>query len=132
MISIYLESIPGFIEGEDVLVKYAIYNTDDELLQSKKFYIDSVIPLVSDHAAFLAMFKHLKVYNDQDEIIFFINNASLFEQLHGHSTIQRKEAIEYCEKILLAIQKFKPLFSVENVSTDYHAVLEWKKSLDVF
>jgi len=132
MISIYLESVPGFIEGEDVLVKYAIYNEDDSLIKSKKFYIDSVIPLISDHAAMLATFKQLKVYSDQDEIVFFINNASLFAQLNGHSTIQRPEAILYCDKLLLEVEKFKPLISVEDVSSEYHAVQEWKKALDVF
>lgn len=132
MISVYFESVPGFIEGEDVLVKYAIYTEDDSLIYSKQFSIDYVIPLISDHAALLAILKRLKKYKDEDEIVFFINNASLFAQLNGNSTIKKDKAISYCEKILEAVSKFKPLISIEDVSPEHQAMLEWKKALDVF
>lgn len=132
MVSIYFESVPGFIEGEDILVKYAIYNEEDELIHSKQFSIDYVIPLISDHAALLAILKHLKKYNDEDEIVFFINNASLFAQLNGHSTIKKEKAIVYCDKIMASVSKLRPLISIEDVSPNHNAMLEWKKALDVF
>lgn len=131
MISVYLESISTFIEGEDLVVKYAIYDENDALIKKDRVFLDSVKPLVADHSALFFVIDKLVPYKKQDEIVVFINNPSLFEQLNGTSTIQKKDSKNMTVNILRKLEKLRISISVEDVSTSKEAIAEWNSKLSV-
>lgn len=131
MISVYLQSISTFIEGEDLTVNYAIYDENDKLLKFEKCFLDSTKPFLADHNALFFLLDRLVPYRKEDEIVVYINNPSLFEQLNGTSTLQKKEAKNLTVNIHRKLERLRLSILVEDVSPNPTAIAEWVSKLSV-
>lgn len=127
MINAYVGGISYNYEGEDIEIRYSIYD-DQELLCKKSFFKRYEKPLVVNHAALLALLKELKKYRGK-EIVILINDASLSEQIRGISQTKKEYVLKMADKVLQELETFGDLVSVKDVSNDSVKLGEWKDAL---
>lgn len=124
MIKAYLAAIPTLYEGEDVEVRYSIFQ-DMDCIRKETIYLEYLKPALVGQNAVLKLLQKLKEYKEE-EIQIIIHDASLYEVLKGTSTTEKKDVLKLADKVKKRLEKFKSL-SFLSVAGDKEGLEEWKR-----
>lgn len=127
MIKVYLAAFPMLYEGEDIEVRYSIFQ-DDILIKKESIYLEYVKPAVVGLHSVLTLLLKLEEYKEE-EITIMINDASLFEIMKGSCTTKNGDVLKMASKTKKQLGKFKNL-SFINVTKDKAALAKWKEILE--
>lgn len=125
MIKSYLAAIPSLYEGEDIEIRYTIFQ-DDVLIKKEADYLGYEKPAVTGLISVLTLLRKLEKYKAQ-EIIIFINDSSLYEILIGRSTVKNGDVIKMAGKVKKQLEKFENL-TFDNVYKNKAAMDVWKEN----
>lgn len=125
MIKAYLAAIPSLYEGEDIEVRYTIFQ-DDILMKREADYLEYEKPAVTGLISVLTLLRKLEKYKAQ-EIIVFINDPSLYEILIGRSTVKNGDVIKMAGKVKKQLDKFEEL-TFDDVYKNKDAMAVWKEN----
>lgn len=128
MIKAYVVGISNHYEGEDIEVRYSIFD-GDQLLSRKSFFKEYKKPLIVSHVALLALLRELKNYKGK-EVVIFINDASLHEQIRGLSQTKKTDVLRMAGKVQAELNKFGDSVMVVDVSNNSTKLKEWNEILD--
>lgn len=127
MITAYVVGITVFHEGENIEIRYAIYD-EDKLIDKKSVFQSYRKPLLVSQTALITVLKELEKYRGQ-EITIVINDEALNEQIRGTSTTRNKEVIKISTLSQAKIRKFGDSMTIKNVSKDVAERDKWDEIL---
>jgi len=128
MIQAYVVGISTHQEGEEIEIRYSIFQDGKNLTQEKK-YQEYKKPFLVTHFAILAFLKDLKKYpKDETEIIMY--DSAVMEQLNGTSTTNNKEALSMAKKVINEIEKLDHTIKISDVTGNSKEKLAWNKVLE--
>lgn len=127
MIKAYLAAFPMLYEGEDIEVRYAIYQ-DDIAVKKESLYIEYVKPAVVGLNSVLTLLSKLEQFKEE-EIMIMINDSALNEIIKGSCTSKNGDILKMASKLKKQTTKFKNL-SFVNVTKDKGALTKWKEIIE--
>jgi hypothetical protein len=127
MIKVYLAAFPMLYEGEDVEVRYSLFQ-DEVPVKKESIYSEYMKPAVVGLYSVLTILLKLEEYQD-DEIIILINDSSLYELIKGSSTTKNGDVLKMASKMKKQLVKFNNL-SFINVTKDKASLAKWKEILE--
>lgn len=127
MIKVYLAVFPMLYEGEDIEVRYSLFQ-NDVLIKKESIYLEYMKPAVVGLNSVLTMLLKLEEYKDE-EITIIINDASLHEIIKGCSTTRNGDVLKMASKMKKQLIKFDNL-SFINVTKDKAFLARWKEILE--
>lgn len=127
MIKAYLTAIPSLYEGEDIEVRYGLFQ-DHIQIKKESIYLEYMKPAIVAQTSVLTLLEKLQAYQEE-EIMIVINDASLHELLKGASTTRNGDVLKMASKTKKQLEKFKKL-SFVNVTKNKEAFTEWKEILE--
>lgn len=125
MIKAYLAAIPSLYEGEDIEVRYSVFQ-DEVLYKRESDFLEYVKPALVGLTSVITLLRKLEKHKEQ-EITVFINDASLHELLKGTSTPKNGDVVKMMSKVKKQLSKFEQLFFV-NVSKNKEQLDTWKEN----
>ena len=126
MIKAYLAGISSQYEGEDIEVRYRIYE-DQELLCKESVMMEYKKPAVVGQVALVRLLKELEKYNGK-EIVIIINDAALNEIIRGTSTTKNKDVLKMARDTREELIRFGNAV-IKDVSGDRVELAKWNKVL---
>ena len=126
MIKAYLAGISSQYEGEDIEVRYRIYE-DQELLCKESVIMGYKKPAIVGQVALITLLKELEKYMGK-EIVIIVNDAALSEIIRGTSTTQNMDVLKMVSKTREKMDRFKNLV-IKDVSGDYAELVKWNEVL---
>ncbi|MCC5911054.1 MAG: hypothetical protein JJT76_11525 [Clostridiaceae bacterium] len=127
MIKAYFVGISTHYEGEDIEVRYSIYE-DQELVCKKSVLREYEKPAIVNQVALVALLKELEKYMDQ-EIVVIMNDAALNEQIRGTSQTKNKDVLKMLRFTKERISKFNNSITIKDVSNDKVELAKWNEVL---
>lgn len=127
MIKVYLAAFPMLYEGEDIEVRYRVFQ-DDILVKKDEFYLEYVKPAVVGLHSVLAVLQKLEEFKD-DEIAIIINDSSLNEIVKGACTTKNGDVLKMASKVKKQVARFKDLTFI-NVTKDKESLAKWKEIVE--
>lgn len=127
MIKAYLAAFPMLYEGEDVEVRYRLFQ-DDILIKKESIYLEYMKPATVGINSILTMLQRLEEYKEE-EITIVINDASLYEIIKGCSTTKNVDVLKIASKMKKQLANFKNL-SFINVTKDKLSLVKWKEIIE--
>ena len=127
MINAYVVGISTYYEGEDIEIRYSIYDDQKHLIK-KSVFEKYKKPLVVSHVALITLLKELKKYKGK-EIVILINDASLNEQIRGISQTKKIDVLEMADKVKQELDKLGDSVTIKDVSNDSVKLMEWNDAL---
>ena len=127
MIKAYLAAFPTFYEGEDIEIRYSLFQ-DDRPIKKESIYLEYMKPAVVGLNSILTMLLKLEEYKDE-EITIIMNDASLYEIIKGCSTTKNGDVLKMASKMKKQLVKFKSL-SFINVTKNKASLTDWKEILE--
>ena len=128
MIKAYLVGISTQYEGEQIEIRYRIFD-GEELIVKKSLMINYVKPTLVGHASMDILLKELENSMDK-KIEIFIDDGALYETINGTSGTKNSELLKRAKHTRDEIKKFADL-EIINVTGDYEMRQEWNKILRV-
>lgn len=126
MIKAYLTWISTPYEGEDIEVRYRIFE-DEELILKESIFIEYTKPALCGLASMSKLLKVLEKHIKK-EIVIIINDGALYELLNASSRTKKEEVQYFGHKVRKAVDKFYDI-RIENVGGDHLAIKEWNNIL---
>ncbi len=127
MIKAYLTAFPIAYEGEDIEVRYRLFQ-DDVPMKRKSVFLEYMKPAVVGPMSVLTLLAELE--NDKEkEIQIFINDEALYEIIKGSSTTKNGDVLKMASKLKKQMSKFEKL-SFVNVTKNKNAFTTWKEMLE--
>ena len=126
MINAYLEGIASQYEGEDIEVRYSIYE-DQELLCKESFIIEYRKPAIVGQVALVKLLKELEKYIGK-EIVVIISDPALYEIIRGTSTTKNRDVLEMAIETRKEYSRFENII-IKDVSEDRIELAKWYKAL---
>lgn len=127
MIKAYLTAIPTFYEGEDIEVRYSIFQNDVHI-KKESIFLEYTKPSIVGLTSVLTLLQKIEEYKEQ-QILVVLNDASLYEVIKGTSTTKNGDIIKMSNNAKKQLLKFKNL-SFVNITKDKDALKEWMKILE--
>lgn len=127
MITAYLAGISSCFEGEDIEIRYSIYENEEQLCREsifKEYKKPAVVGLV----ALMDLLKELEKYEGRD-ITIVINDAALNEQIRGTTTTKNGHVLKMAEKARESIEEFKSPLTIRDTSSDSQEREKWNEIL---
>ncbi|TCO74933.1 reverse transcriptase-like protein [Marinisporobacter balticus] len=128
MITAYLLGMPSYYEGEDIEIRFCVFK-EGALLFKEASFKEYKKPVIVEHMALLALLKRLEEFKEK-EITIIINNASVYEQIRGTSTLKNKDAMRMINKVKGKLDEFGNHLIIEDVSNDKIGLKNWKETLE--
>ena len=126
MLKAYLVGISSQYEGEDIEVRYSIYE-DQELLRKESVMMEYRKPGIVGQVALITLLKELEKYKGK-EIIIIVNDAALCEIIRGTSTTKNKDVLNMAKDTREELTKFgNPV--IKDVSVDRLELARWNEVL---
>lgn len=126
MIKAYLAGISSQYEGEDIEVRYSIYE-DQELLRKERLLMDYKKPAIVAQVALQTLLKKLEKYRGK-EIVVIINDAALNEVIRETSTTKNVDVLNMAKKTRGELSKFGNC-TIKDVSADRVELLKWDEAV---
>ncbi len=123
MITVYLGGIAAYYEGEDIEVRYCIYN-DEDLIAKESLLKDYKKPAVVGPFALLTILKELENYKDE-EITIIVNDPALKELINGTSTTKNAGVLKMTNMAKDKLRKFPNTITIKDVSNDKAELAKW-------
>lgn len=122
MIKAYLAGVPSFYEGEDIEIKYSIFE-DETLLVKESTFVRYRTPATVGAVALLRLLNALSIHKDK-EITIILNEAALCEFIRGTSDTKKIEVKKLVKEVKSEMAKFKDL-TLEDVGANHTALTKW-------
>ena len=127
MIKAYVTGIPSMYEGEDLEIRYSVYD-DEENLFREKLLLDYRKPAVVGQFSVVTLLKRLAEFKTQPvEIV--INDASLDEFIKGTSGTRNVDILKMARETRKHMDRYEHL-TITNVSNDKTKLLKWKEEVE--
>jgi len=126
MITVYLAAITSQYEGEDIEVRYCIFD-EQELKSKKSILLPYQKPAVAGQAALIAALTELMEYQDR-EMTIIVNDGALNELVRGTSTTKNKDVLKKFIETREALGKFDKL-TIKDVSGNRAGLLKWNEAV---
>lgn len=123
MITVYLAGISAYYEGEDIEIRYRIYNGEDLILK-ESILKDYKKPAVVGPFALLTVLKELEKYQD-DEITIIVNDPALNELIRGTSTTKNAGVLKMVNMAKDRLKQFEKSVKIKDISNDKVALAKW-------
>lgn len=127
MITAYLVGISGYYEGEDIEIRYSLYDQREQLCK-KSILKEYKKPAVVSLFALITLLEELERYIDS-EITIVVNDAALNEQIKGTSTTRNKEVLKMARMAREKMKEFKNTLIVRDISNDRVELAKWNDIL---
>ena len=127
MITVYLAAFPMLYEGEDIEVRYQVFQ-EDILVKKDEFYLEYVKPAVVGLHSVLVVLSKLEEHKEE-EIAVIINDSALNEIIKGACTTKNGDVLKIASKVKKQIAKFSNL-SFVNITKDKGALTKWKEIIE--
>lgn len=127
MIRVYLAGVPSFYEGEDIEIKYSIFE-DETLLVKENHFVRYRTPATVGAVALLRLLRALGSYKDK-EITVILNEAALYEFIRGTSDTKNQEVKKLVKEVKTEMAKFHHI-TLEDVGGNHKALLKWNEVLN--
>lgn len=127
MIKAYLAAFPMLYEGEDIEVRYNVFQ-DDIPIKKESIYLEYMKPAVVGLNAILTILSKLEEYKEE-EMVILINDSSLYEIIKGCCTTKNGDVLKMASKVKKQLGKFKNL-SFINVTKDKGSLARWKEMVE--
>lgn len=126
MIKAYLTWISTPYEGEDIEVRYRIFE-DEELILKESIILEYTKPALCGLASMSKLLKVLEKHIKK-EIVIVINDGALYELLNASSRTKKEDVQYMAHKVRKAVDKFFDI-RIENVGGDHPAIENWSEIL---
>lgn len=126
VITAYLTAISSIMEGEDLEVRYSIYE-DQNFLRRDTVVLDYQKPAVAGHVALMTMLRILDDYPDQ-KITIYINDPALNEFIKGTSTTKNKDVLKIGRETRKELNKHINI-TVKDIHNDRTLLAKWNEEL---
>ena len=126
MITAYLTAISSVMEGEDLEVRYSIYE-DQNFLRKDTVILDYQKPAIAGHAALMTMIEILDEYPDK-KITIYINDPALNEFIKGTSTTKNKDVLKIGRETRKKLNK-RVNVTVKDIHDDRILLKKWNEEL---
>lgn len=130
MIKAYFVGIPTEYEGEDIEIRYSIFE-NEELIAKKTILQDYVKPAIVNQAALITLLKELKQYDNSKEITVIMNDPSLDELLRGVSQTKNKDVLKMLRFTQEKITKLNKPVTIKDISRDREELEKWNEELKI-
>ncbi len=133
MIKAYLVGIASLYEGEDIEIRYAIYEDKSPLSEDESLLSKEVIsahykkPAVVGAVAFLRTLKALAKYMDQ-EVTIIVNDGALCEFIRGTGNTKDKDVQRLVREIQSELLKFGHV-TIKDAGVDFKELEKWNEVL---
>lgn len=126
MIKAYLAGIPSLYEGEDIEIRYSIFE-DESLLSKEIIRVHYKKPAVVGAVAFQRVLKALGKYTDQ-EVTLIVNDGALCEFIRGTGKTKDKDVQRLVKDIQSELTKFDNVL-IKNAGVDFKELEKWNAVL---
>lgn len=126
MIKAYLAGIASLYEGEDIEVRYRIFE-DEKLLCKENIMLEYRKPIMVGLISLKSLLRELEKHRDED-IEVIINDGGLFEFIRGTSGKKDRKAQELAKKLRSELDKFSNI-EIKNISGDNMELKKWDEIL---
>ena len=122
----YLTAIPSSYEGEDIEIRYGIYE-DQVLLHKASVLLEYRKPAIVGQVALLTLLKALEAYPGE-EISIILNDPALYEFVRGTSTTKNKDVLKMGRETRKELNKHTNV-TVKDIQGDRTLLTKWKEAL---
>jgi len=126
MITAYLTAIPSTYEGEDIEIRYSIYD-DQALLHKDSVAMEYKKPAIVGQVALLTLLKELEPYKEK-EISIIINDPALYEFVRGTSTTKNKDVLKMGRETRKELNKHENV-TVKDVHGNRAELAKWNEAV---
>lgn len=126
MITAYLASIPSIYEGEDIEIRYSIFN-EQTLLHKSTEFLEYRKPAIVGQIALLTLLKKLESYPEQ-EVLILINDPALYEFVRGTSTTKNKDVLKTGRETRKELNKY-PNVAIKDIHKDRALQEKWNNAI---
>ncbi len=126
MIKAYLAGISSLYEGEDIEVRYCIYE-DQELISKESVILEYKKPAIVGEVALLTLLKELEKFKKK-EITIIVNDAALCEFLRGTSTTKNRDILKLVKETQKKLSKFEKVI-INDISVNHRERANWNEEL---
>lgn len=127
MITAYMVGISGYYEGEDIEIRYRIYD-NEELVCEKSILKEYKKPAIVNLFSLITLLNELEKYTDR-EIVIVVNDAALIEQIRGTSTSKNKDVLKTASIARERIKEFRKPIVIKDISNDKVELAKWNDIL---
>ncbi len=126
MIIAYLAGIPSPYEGEDIEIRFCIYE-DQELMDRKSILLEYKKPALVGLFALNTLLKELK-RQMRKKIVIIVNDAALNELIRGTSTIKNTDVQDMASRMRKELLKYENTV-IKDVSSIHAELVKWNEIL---
>lgn len=127
MIKAYLTAIPTLYEGEDVQIRYSVYEDDNNLFK-EVVMLEYRKPSVVGQFSLITLLKRLAAYK-KNEVVIFINDGALMEFINGTNRTRNADMLKMARETRKHLDRYENL-KVTDVSNDKKQLLKWKEEVE--
>jgi len=127
MIKAYLTVIPTLYEGEDIQIRYSVYEDETNLFQ-EMVMLEYRKPAVAGQFSVITLLKRLAEFK-KEEVLVYINDASLDEFLKGTSRTRNVDMLKMARETRKHMDRYEHL-QIVNVSNDKQMLAKWREKVE--
>ena len=126
MITAYLAGISNPFEGEDIEIRYCIYD-DQEVICKKSILLDYQKPSIVGQVALIKLLNEMKEYRGKD-IVVIVNDSTMNEIVKGTTTTKNADVQKIAVKSRQKFDRFKNIV-IKDVSKNHEELVKWNEIL---
>ncbi len=126
MITVYLAGLPNFYEGEDIEIRYRVFEEGNEIIK-KSLFKDYKKPALVSLFALITFLKDMEEYKETPMAIM-VNDAALMELIRGTSTVKDREVIKWAASARERLKEFKNT-TLRNAGVNAVELAKWDELL---
>lgn len=126
MIKAYVAGISSLYEGEDIEIRYSIFE-DENLLSKEMLIVQYKKPALVGAIAFQSVLKALMKFLNQ-EVIVVVNDAALCELIRGTGKTKDKDVQRLVREIQNELHKFGNIL-IKDAGVDFKELEKWNDVL---
>lgn len=127
MIKTYLTAIPTLYEGEDVQIRYSVYEDDINLFK-EVVLLEYRKPSVVGQFSLITLLKRLAAYK-KEEVVIFINDGALMEFINGTNRTRNADMLKMARETRKHLDRYENL-KVMDISNDKKQLLKWREEVE--
>lgn len=126
MVKAYLAGISSLYEGEDIEVRFTVYE-DQALISKDSIMLGYEKPALVGEVAMLTLLKELEKYKNK-EITILVNDGALCECIRGTTTTRNRDVLNKAKEIRKELTAFEKL-EIKDVSVNHVDLKRWNEEL---
>lgn len=127
MIKAYLTVIPSMYEGEDIEVRYSVYEDDTRLFR-EAILLDYRKPVVAGQFSLITLLKRLAEFKSK-EVQIIINDPALEEFVRGVNKTRNSDMLKMARETRKHIDRYQYLI-IKDISKEKQNLAKWKEEVE--